>query len=305
MTEELRVRLREEMACHDGMPVAELVAGAVQQGRGARRARRVASRVATLGVMALTVGAAVLGGRLNGGSTAPAQQAAAGHPVTLAVPKSVAPTAPAARITAPKKASADRPKAGTRARTMGAAAQADAATPAVSAPGVAATTGGVLQLLSEQLDTLGRTGQAGVGSDDPLHVQLYLTTAAGTGMVRVDLHQSEFTPALCLGLVKQPTPTVTCTTNAAGDYVVTYDNAYEHNCTETQSVQVIHPDGSEVDFYLATCLGWDGTQNAASPQAITAGQAAAFGADPRWDLSMSPDLVAAGARNFPSPAPMS
>jgi hypothetical protein len=148
---------------------------------------------------------------------------------------------------------------------------------------------------------LGTTSHAGVTTDDPLHVELYLTTPAATGMVRVSLQQAEATPAVCLGQLKFKAPTPTCTTDASGDYVVTYDNASEGDCIDTQSVDVIHPDGSEVSFDLSTCLAWDGNQNAPSPQIITATQAAAFGADPRWQLSMSPELVAAGGAHLSSP----
>ena len=297
MTDDLRSRLHEELSGPDRAPVDVLVAEALQRGRRARRVRRAGAGVGTVAVVGLTVFAVTIGSQLAGGSPSTSQQAASPavvHTITKVTPKKAT-----AKVVKPNvgKPTVVKPKV-----------LADTSAKSVSTDppaGVPATTGGVLQLLSDQLGTLGTTSHVGATSDDPLHVQLYLTTAAGTGMVRVDLQQADFTPAICLGQVAHPSPLETCTTDAAGDYVVTFHNAYEHNCTETESVQVIHPDGSEITFYLATCLAWDGAQNASSPQIITDAQAAAFGADPRWDLSMPAALVAAGATNFPSPAPIS
>ena len=289
MKEDLRVRLREEMAGHDGTPISTLVTAAVHGGRREKRLRRVASGAGTLGVVTVTVLALVVGSQLSGGSPTAAPSLQAG--------------APAAAHTV--VTSAAKPKPTAKASASPTTKPAPAPVAAVPPAGVPATAGGVLELLSQQLGSLGTVSHTAVASDDPLHAQIYLETAAGTGMVRVDLQQADFTPALCLGPVKVTPTNITCTQDKAGDYVVTYDNAYEDNCTETQSVQVIHPDGSQVTFYLATCLAWDGAQNASSPQIITAAQAAALGADPRWDLSMPASLVAAGATHFPSPATFS
>ena len=165
-----------------------------------------------------------------------------------------------------------------------------------------ATSRGALQLLTEQLGTLGATSHAGVASDGTLDVELYLTTAQGTGMVRVSLDHSA-TPGVCPDKDLANGFVPTCTTDPAGDLVVTWET--KGNCIQNQSVEVFHPDGAVVDFDLATCLAWDGRQNKPGPQPITQAQAAAFGADPRWDTSMSPQLVAAGASNFPSPSTFS
>ena len=233
-------------------------------------------------------------------------------PVTTAVaPTAVAPTAVAPTSTSAPTAEPTTPDLRTEldAKTSGEKewwearqAQTAAHPPTWTAPpaGVPATTGGVLQLLSNQLAAYGTVSHAGVTPDDALHVQLYLTRNGVPSMVRATLYQDTdgydadcLPPPASLRAVGVEAPA--CSRLPNGDYVVSSKNGSD------DSVQVVHSDGSAVSVDLFSWLAWDGTENKAAPRALTLAQATALAADPQWDLSMSPDLVTAGARNFPSP----
>jgi hypothetical protein len=300
MTEDVRNRLDDELSWQDRAPVDALVARAVTHGRHVRRVRRIGAQAGTLAVVGLTVVAVGIGSQVGGTSV---RQSAGAGTSTVVAPKATAVATAKPTVTArvkphntnaAKPAPAGTPAAHTTTATPPAAPRTLAPTP----PGVRATTRGALQLLTEQLGTLGTTSHAGVASDGTLDVELYLETAQGTGMVRATLDHSD-SPGVCPQADPAYGFSPTCTTDDAGNLVATWSTP--DNCIQHQSVEVFHPDGAVVGFDLATCLAWDGKQNLPGPQAITAAQAAAFGADPRWDMSMSPQLVAAGASNFPSP----
>jgi hypothetical protein len=305
MTEDVRNRLDEELSWQDRTPVDAMVARAVTHGRHVRRVRRAGARAGTAAVVGLAVVAVTFGSQVGG--TSPRQSASAGASAgasTPVAPSAAVTTVAAAHPTMTAKATPEKTAARAKPAPAAAPTSTTAAAPVVprtlapTPPGVPATTRGVLQLLSEQLGTLGTTGHAGVASDGTLDVELYLTTAKGTGMVRVSLDHSK-TPGECPVADPAHDYYPVCSTDGAGDLVVKWSTP--GNCIQNESVMVVHPDGAVVGFDLATCLAWDGQQNKPGPQPITAAQAAAFGADPRWDPSMSPQLVAAGASSFPTP----
>lgn len=312
MSEHLRDRLREEMSGAARPPIDGLVSGAVDRAVHTRRVRRVASGAGTAGVVGLTVLAVTFGSQLTTGPAAsPSLQAGSAVTSPAAVTSTAAAPAPAP-VTTAAPATADAapvasmdPKAFLAEKIKADRAYAEArrvATvehpPTWSAPppGVKATTGGILQLLTSQLAAFGPTSHSGVTADDPNHVQVYLKTAGGLGMVRATLYQDRMgREADCTPPPAAMGPGPDCYTDAHGNYVVAWKSDSD------ESVAVVHPDGSAVTFDLFTWLAWDGTQNLPAPRILTIDQAAALGADPRWDLSMDPALVAAGATNFPNP----
>jgi hypothetical protein len=313
MTDQLRDRLREEMSGQQRPPVDGLVAGAVDRARHTRRVRRSASGLGTVGVVGLTVLAVTIGSQLTSrpasspsiqaGSPAASPAAATPAAVTTTAAAAVttaapAPTSAAATSEDPVQAVLDikvkAQKAYAESRRAATAEQPP--TWAAPPPGVKATTGGILQLLTTQLAAFGPTSHYGVTSDDPNHVQVYVKTSAGLSMVRVSLYKDVMGKAA--DCTKPPASLGSgpvCSTDAQGDLVIAWPS------TSDESVSVVHPDGSGVQFDLYTWLAWDGTQNKQAPRALTIDQAAKLGADPRWDLSMDPALVTAGATNFPNP----
>jgi len=313
MTDQLRERLREEMSGQQRPPVDGLISGAVDRAQHSRRVRRTASGLGTVGVVGLTVLAVTIGSQLSAGpASSPSIQAGSPAPTAAAVTPAAATTTVAAAVTsavpAPTSAAATsedpiqaqldlKVKAEKAyAESRRAAATEQPPTWAASPPGVKATTGGILQLLTSQLSAFGPTSHYGVTSDDPYHVQVYLKTSAGLGMVRMSLYKDVMGQAAdCTHPPASLGSGPVCSTDAQGDLVIAWPSSSD------ESVSVVHPDGSAVQFDLYTWLAWDGTENKQAPRALTIDQAAKLGADPRWDLSMDPALVTAGATNFPNP----
>ena len=306
MTEDVRNRLDDELSWQDRAPVDAMVARAVTHGRHVRRVRRAGAQAGTAAVVGLTVVAVAFGSQLGGTSS---RQSAGAGASTLVVPKPTAVATVAAKPTLKPTVTAQVTQQKTDAKPAPGGVPAVHSTTvrprrlqrtlAPTPPGVRATTRGQLQLLTEQLGTLGTTSHAGVASDGTMDVELYLTTAEGTGMVR-----PPSTTATRRASAPRTIPPTGSTQTARRTRPATSSSRgarreQPHPAPERDGR---HPDGAVVGFDLATCLAWDGKQrNLPGPQAITAAQAAAFGADPRWDMSMSPQLVAAGASNFPSP----
>ena len=267
MTEELRHRLREELDSRGRPPMVGLVETAVRQGRGRRRARSLLGG----GVAALGVAAAV--GLVFAG------QAYTAH------------TGPTSRTTAQTAAPLVAPP---RAAASTVAARAKRVVPTLAPGRVPATGRGMLELLRQQLPAETVSSHYGVTTDDSRHVEEYLQTPRGEGMIRVDIAPPAGNPATCASFDGEGS----CQMLANGDLVLV--TALAHNCIGTHSVTVVKPDGSTVQMDLSTCLDWNGVTNPASPPALTVDQAVTLLTDPRWDYAMSPALVDQGAVDFPT-----
>jgi hypothetical protein len=140
----------------------------------------------------------------------------------------------------------------------------------------------MLHLLSQLLPP-GRTSHYGVASDNDLRVQLYLDDGAGPAMVRVEVDKSA-------PFGDEPP--------RGGTASVTIRHMPD-NCVESTAVDAEWPDGTLVQVDVATCLDWDGSQNAPSRAALTVDEAVRVAADPRWGVTMDRSLVALGAEEFP------
>ena len=323
MGQQLTDRLYEEMAERPRPSVDGLVEGAVTRGTTIRRRRRVISGAGTTALVGGVAAVVVLGGTVLpahhaavsvSAGTAPTsvalvQQAPATttDPATAtpepsqaaaAAPDTAATTAPdvQAQITAQlAKLHGDKPgsdAAGQDKTKLLALSQHGAvSTPAALPPGVPATPTGMLELLTSLLPP-GSTNHPGVVDDGANGVELYVSTPKGPGMVRVGLTRAPYVPLGCAGQAG-------CTVEPDGAIVTV--RSIPDNCIGTESVEVVRPDGSDVAISAGDCLEWDGTQNSPSPLALTVAQARAIVLDPRWDVSMEPALVSAGATDFPSP----
>jgi hypothetical protein len=152
--------------------------------------------------------------------------------------------------------------------------------PHATGPVTKVTAGGMLVLLTKLLPP-GKTSHFAVAQGSATHVQLYLDTGKGPGMIRASL-EKDFT-----------------------DRPVAMDRAYvtvDHlpeNCVQSIVVDAALPDGANVAIQVGTCLAWDGKRNKPAPQAITEDEAVKIATDARWGLTMDAELVKAGAKMFP------
>ncbi|HEX8630616.1 MAG TPA: hypothetical protein VF755_20850 [Catenuloplanes sp.] len=168
---------------------------------------------------------------------------------------------------------------------------------------VPATPEAVLELLTQLVRPIKTSNEAKSG-DGGLLVQAYLNDAdKGPGMIRLGVRSA---PPAGGGAGAAPPPRCRPSTepqricqtlpNGAKVSIVTVPD----NCAQRIAVSVIHPDGIGVAIDIASCLEFDGTTNPAGRIALTADQAVAIAADPRWQRTTDPDLVAAGKRHFPA-----
>jgi hypothetical protein len=141
----------------------------------------------------------------------------------------------------------------------------------------AVTSGAMLELLTQLLPP-GKTGNYAVAAGQDTHVQLYLTTGRGTGMIRASLAKD---------LTGRPA--------GAGLATVTVDHLPD-NCVQSIVVDASLPDGANVTLNIASCL--DGRPGRPAPQIITVEQAVGIATDPRWGLTMDAKLVDAGGKRF-------
>ncbi|MFE0459107.1 hypothetical protein ACFW1A_07565 [Kitasatospora sp. NPDC058965] len=264
---DFRSDLSEELASQDPPPLGGLVPAAIRGGRRTRRIRRAGGLTGSMA--ALTAAGLLLGGPLSTAdrSTVPAAAAAA-----LSAGPSAAGPSPAG----------PSPASSPGARSAGA-----------PAPGTVPTSPeALLAALLHALPTGGTTGTyAGEASSGPdwTVAQTYRTTAAGTGMIRVFLHTAD--PDRACG------PSDGCFRDRRGQAV-----RVEHvpgNCIEDTVVLVTHPDGTEVQLDLSTCLAWDGRANLPGVRALTEDQAVEVAGDPAISRLMTPAQGAAAARQFP------
>jgi hypothetical protein len=258
VTEELRTLLRSELGEERPPPLGDLVDGAIRDGRRIRRVRRLGlagagAAAAVLGVIALTI---------PFGS--PAALPAAGPslaPLPLSTGVRVVP--PVATVS-PSSSPYPVPLNG----------------PPATGPMMKATGGAMLALLTKLLPP-GRTSHFAVAADEDTHVQLYLDTGKGPGMIRASL-EKDFTD--------RPVATDLA--------FVTVDHLRD-NCVQSTVVDAALPNGANLAIEIGSCLAWDGKRNKPAPQAITQDEAVKIATDPRWGLTMDVQLVKAGAKMFP------
>jgi hypothetical protein len=112
---------------------------------------------------------------------------------------------------------------------------------------------------------------------DDLHVQLYLDSGDGPGMMAVSIVDSDRKPAKESG---------------AGPEIAV--ERQDGNCVQTVIASALWPDGTLVQAEVATCLAWDGTQNKPANAPLTMPEAADLVTDPRWGFTTDPALIDAG-----------
>ena len=143
----------------------------------------------------------------------------------------------------------------------------------------------MLHLLTQLLPP-GRTSHYGVSPDNDLQVQLYLDDGSGPAMIRVAVDRLPST-------VTRPP--------ARDDVATVTVNYVPDKCEQSTMVHARWPDGTLVEVDVATCLGDRGTP---TRPALTTEQAIRVASDPRWGVTMDPNLIKIGARQFPSPVPV-
>jgi len=114
---------------------------------------------------------------------------------------------------------------------------------------------------------------------DDLHVQVYLDSGDGPGMMAVSIADSDRKPS------QQSGPEIAV-------------DRLDGNCVQTIVASALWPDGTLVQAEVATCLAWDGTENKPADAPLTEREAAGLVADKRWGLTMSTDLIEAGAEEY-------
>ncbi|MGI5177065.1 hypothetical protein ACQEVZ_12105 [Dactylosporangium sp. CA-152071] len=170
--------------------------------------------------------------------------------------------------------------------------------PALAGPLVPATPAGLLVLLESLLPEGVTSGYAG-SADGGLMVQVYLDTGRGPGMLRVAVGRDTNGPLGADERAKLSQGAVTGPFRRPDGAEVTV--AYlPDNCVQRTVVVLHRPDRVVVQVNIAACLAWDGTANAEAPQVLTAVQAEAVAADPRWGVMIPRSLVDAGAARHPT-----
>ena len=309
MSEHLRDRLHQEMAGQQPPPAGDLVACAVAAAVHTRKVRRTASGVGAVAVVGLTVLALTVGSQIRAGSgasssTSQAGSPAAAHAVTKRAPKALAPatvkpaTVATATTSAPAGTAAGKAAAGLAYRALQAAASTANPPQWTAAPsGVPATPAGELQLFTDLAKPYGSAGSYAVSSDaDKTHVKAYLTNAAGrTGMLKFSLYHDTLGYAADCVPLGSPNR-IACHHTRGGGYVVTSND--HAGCVNTADITVVHPDGTAVWVFLASCLTDAANQVTQGTQTLSAAQAEAIFRDPRFDFTMPVDVVTRAAKNI-------
>jgi hypothetical protein len=158
-------------------------------------------------------------------------------------------------------------------------------------PLVPATAAGLLVLLESLLPSGVTSGFA--GAKDGLTVQVFLDTGRGPGMLRVSVGTDAHGAAAAVagGEVTGPVP------RKDGSKVTVAH--LRDSCVQRTVVLLYRPDGIVVQVNIAACLGWDAGPDPTAPQVLTAVQAEAVAADPRWGTLISRSLVDEGAVRHP------
>jgi hypothetical protein len=207
----------------------------------------------------------VRGAETAGPSLGVAGQLPAGR-VAQVLPPETVPIVPSAPIAAP------------RARTL----TSHSGTERAGGKQKKATSAAMLHLLTQLLPA-GRTSHYGVSADNDLHVQLYVDSGSGPGMLRVTLGDS------------RPPTEDGPTSDARPDVTISY---LPDNCVQNTTVSAEWPDGTRVQVDVASCLDFDGVQNKPARPAIGTDEAVRIASDPRWGRMMDASLVDAGEKRF-------
>ncbi|KJK57829.1 hypothetical protein [Saccharothrix sp. ST-888] len=273
-------------------PPPPLLGGMIEEAaRAGRRTRRVRMWTAVAGsATAIAVVAVLLGVVTNKGPAAgggPARLDAAAGSGAPAVPQTSGAASAAAPSAAPSTALPP---------TSGASPTVNPASSRTGVPGtppddgkVPATAPGLLQQLLSLLPPGQTSHYAGNGGDEPL-VQTYLTTAAGTGMIRLSVHP-------IAGRMVCDGGTPKCVTDAAGRIVQVYH--MEGNCVQSTGLLADRGDGTVVQIDLGSCLNYQDDRNRPGVQALTVEQAIAIAENPAVSTRLDRTTVLAGAARFP------
>jgi hypothetical protein len=158
-----------------------------------------------------------------------------------------------------------------------------------------ATSAAMLHLLTLLLPP-GKTSHFGRSADDDLRVQLYLDDGAGPAMVRVSVGR---TPPLAAGPGGEGSGGEGPGRGDIATVTVTHppDDCLPGTSVTGTSVTAGWPDGTVVRVDAASCPASGGPP--ARP-ALSEEQAIRIAADPRWGVTMDPELIKAGAQRFAS-----
>ena len=165
----------------------------------------------------------------------------------------------------------------------GPSAAASSSTPATHR--VKATPAGMLELLLQNLPEGETSHYAGITQDDDVSVQTFLDRGNGPGMIRLHVMTRKESDFSGLG-----------TWISLGNGTKYLTKSVSGNCYQHTIVWVHHPDDTLLQFDLANCPEVDSTK---IKQPLTAREAAEVGADPRWGLTIDPELNQKGAATFP------
>ncbi|MDH6126073.1 hypothetical protein [Kitasatospora sp. GP82] len=282
--DDFREVLSEELSSLGAQPPAlgDLVGEATRAGRRVRRVRMwaaVGGSAVAMAAVGVLLSVLVTGGVKGGGGVAAAGPASS-SPALSASPSGGVPSGSSASAS-----SSAAPSSGaTVTRT------APPAPPPGKAGGgkVRATAAGLLEEVLQLLPAGSTSNYAGDSGAVPL-VQTYLTTAAGTGMIRLSVF-SEQVPMDCAGAAE-------CLTDPYGHKARVDHEA--GNCVQDTVVQVDHGDGTSVQVDIGTCLDYTDSHNAPGVQALTVQQAVAIAGNPALGPLMDSATVQAGEGRFP------
>ncbi|GAA2784536.1 hypothetical protein GCM10010441_06850 [Kitasatospora paracochleata] len=254
---DFRSELSDELTALNPPPLGDIVGSAMRSGRRTRRGRAIGA--VTGSVVALTGIAVLLGGPLGVAGRTPNQvgvaAATASSPVALAAGANPTPTAGLVPTTG------------------------------------AALLSSLLRVLPQDAQTSGYAGEtAWVAGSNETVAQVYLTTPAGTGMIRVFLGSAN--PAMPCSAENS------CVRDQRGQQVRVIH--HKDNCIQNTVVSVLHADGTEVMLDMASCLAWDGKGNKPGILALTEEQAIAVAGDPAIGKLMTQAAGEAAAAQFPS-----
>jgi hypothetical protein len=288
VTEELRGRLRDELAAERPPPLGDLVATALRDGRRIRRQRRWAALgggTAVTGLLAVTVALGGPWGRLAaapapGSSDRPAQAVPAPGRSDRPAPPVPAPGAEDRPPRAVLPARPARPPSGGVVTFPPVPAPPSAP---VTGPGQVRATPEAMLVLLEELLPPGRTSEHASTGPRELQVRLYLDRGEGPGMIRVSV-----------GGDAAPGP-------RPGTPAVSVDSR-PGNCIGSTVVRARWPGGLVVQADVAGCLAVDGRRTEPAPPVLSREEARVVVSDPRWGPAMDAALVRAGAQRFPQVA---
>ena len=134
-----------------------------------------------------------------------------------------------------------------------------------------------------------------------LMAQTYLDTGRGPGLLRISIDREA---PFRKGRPTKPKTTRedgltrTSWTQKDGDKATVTRNP--GNCIQSLTVALQRPNGTVIQLSVASCLAWDGQQNAPAHRALTQKQALKVINDDRLGLKLPKKLVTEGARRFPN-----